>query len=269
MTSGARMGRYDIHTHLLPAIDDGAPDMATALEMARIAAEDGTEAIVATPHQKDVVRDSSIEALRALVDSFKRELVSKTVPGQVTARIVLGMENHIEPELPEWVKKGLALPLNGTKYILCEPPFEAYPLYLDDTLFKVQQQGLVPVIAHPERCLPFQRQPEKLAALVDRGMLVQVTASSLLGEFDRTVRKTVEGFLSQGLVHMVASDMHRAAVTRLPFLARAQERAAELVGEEQARRLFVDTPRAIIEGGNPDIDPFRPRPSKRRWWPLR
>ncbi|MBI2965147.1 MAG: protein-tyrosine-phosphatase, partial [Chloroflexi bacterium] len=118
-------------------------------------------------------------------------------------------------------------------------------------------------------CLPFQRQPEKLAALVDRGMLVQVTASSLLGEFEKPARRAVETFLSRGLVHMVASDMHRAAVTRLPFLARAQARAAELVGEEQASRLFVDTPRAIIEGGNPDIDPFQSRLGKRRWWPLR
>jgi protein-tyrosine phosphatase len=270
MTAGAVVGRYDLHTHLLPGIDDGAPDMATGLEMARLAAADGTAVIVATPHQKDVMENASIEALRALFDRFNRELAASSPVGQgVPVRVVLGMENHIEPELPDWVKKGTALPLNGTKFILCEPPFEAYPLYLDDTLFRVQQQGLVPVIAHPERCLPFQRQPEKLAALVDRGMLVQVTASSLLGEFERPARKAVETFLSRGLVHMVASDMHRAAATRLPFLARAQDRVAELVGEEQARRLFVDTPRAIVEGGNPDIDPLESRRGKRRWWPLR
>jgi protein-tyrosine phosphatase len=274
------MERFDIHAHLLPGVDDGPEDAADSLEMARMAEADGTAVIVATPHQKDVMRDSSIDAVRKLADSFAASVSSRSGTarsgtdrsggdrsGAAGIRVVLGMENHIEPELPDWVRDGRALTLNGSRYILCEPPFEAYPLYLDDTLFRLQQQGLVPVIAHPERCLPFQKQPARLAALVARGMLVQITGSSLLGEFARPARKAAEAFLALGIAHIVASDMHRPVRIRLPLLSQAHARAVELIGEERARRLFVDTPKAIVEGRDPDVDPFRTR-ARRGWWPF-
>ena len=255
------MGRVDVHTHLLPGVDDGPADMEAGLRMATLAGADGTEAIVATPHQKDVVEESSIAALRILFERFSAAVAATGGP-----RMVLGMENHIEPELPEWVRDGNALTLNGSRFILCEPDAETYPLYMDDTLFRLQQQGLVPVIAHPERCFVFQKQPERLAALVRRGMLVQITGSSLTGEFEAASRRAAETFLKRGLVHMVASDMHRPDRVRLPYLAAAHARVAELAGAGIARRVFDEIPRCVVENRDPGVDPFAEPPPRRPWW---
>jgi protein-tyrosine phosphatase len=245
----------------LPGIDDGPADMEAGLQMAALAGADGTEVIVATPHQKDVVEESSVDALRGLFDRFSGAVTAAGGP-----RMVLGMENHIEPELPDWVREGRALTLNGSKFILCEPDTETYPLYMDDTLFRLQQQGLVPIIAHPERCFVFQKQPERLAALVRRGMLVQITGSSLTGEFEGAARRAAEAFLKRGLVHMVASDMHRPERVRLPCLATAHARVAELAGADTARRVFEEIPRCVVENRDPGIDPFAELPSRRPWW---
>ena len=261
------MPRVDIHTHLLPEVDDGPGSMDDALEMARIANADGTEIIVATPHQRDVMLGSSVQQLRGLVAQMNGRLRAEAGPTQRVPRILLGMENHIEPELPGWVDQELALTINGTKFILSEPPFTLYPDFLDDVLFQLQVRRLVPVIAHPERNRELQRNPGKVRQLIERGMLVQISAGSLSDEFGPEARRAAQNFIQNGLVHAIASDMHRPTRVRAPGLSTAYERTAELAGEEAARILFEDNPRSIVDGRDPEIEP-RPATARgrRRWW---
>ena len=264
------MPRVDIHTHLLPGVDDGPESMDDTIEMARIAAADGTEIILATPHQRDVMLNHSIQHIQDLVVRANGQLRAEAGPTQRVPRIILGMENHIEPELPEWFDEEKALPINGTKFILTEPPFTNYPEYVDEVLFQLQVRRLVPVIAHPERNDDMQRKPAKLRKLIDRGMLAQITAGSLLGDFGNGAKKAAEYFVENNLAHVIASDMHRPRQARLPHLSAAFERTVELVGAEQARRLFEDTPRNLIDGRDPDLDTprFSPGRSRRKWWPF-
>ena len=261
------MPRVDIHTHLLPGVDDGPESMDETIEMAQIASADGTEIILATPHQRDVMIGHSIETVQNLVVEANGRLRSEAGPTQRFPRIILGMENHIDPELGDWYDNGIALPINGTKFILCEPPFGTYPKYIDATLKKLRDRRLVPIIAHPERNVEFQRHPGKLRKLIEAGMLAQITGGSLLGEFGDRARRAAEYFIEHDLAHIVASDMHRPAKVRIPNLSQAYERAVELVGEERSRILFEDTPRNIIDGRDPDLDSPRPLlPTRHRWW---
>ncbi len=248
------MGRVDLHAHILPGIDDGPETMDESLAMARLAAEDGTDTVVAAPHQRDVALASSVQHVRNLQAQLNEALQAEAEPGARPLRVLLGMENHIEPELPDWVDEGIALPVEGTKFILCEPPYTEFPPYADDVLFRLQLKRLVPVILHPERNSELRRKQHRLRALVERGMLVQLTAGSLLGAYGPEVRRAAESLLRRGLVHVVASDMHEPEGPRSPILSAACDRIRDLAGEDQERRLFDETPRMIVQGHDPHVE---------------
>ena len=234
----------DLHCHILPGLDDGPLRMDESVEMAMAAYRDGTRLIAATPHNRDVVQRSSVIAARDLVSRLKRELKKRSVP----LTVLFGMENHLEMDTVEQVDMGGAWPIEGTCFILIELPFEIYPFHTQETLQKLMALGLRPVIVHPERNIPIQRNPRLLADLVAGGALSQVTAGSLTGAYGETVQGVSEELLRRGLAHILASDGHAARGERAPLLSAGVEAAARLVGMPAARRMVEDLPRAIIQG---------------------
>ena len=205
---------YDLHAHILPGLDDGARNIDQTLEMARVAAQSGTRFMLATPHRRDVTDRSSPAEVRSLIDE-----VNVRVKEQGTdLTLLLGMENHLDVDLPEEVEQGRALSMAGSRYILVELPFFGRPNYVEEVLFQVQSRGLTPVLAHPERLEVFHAEPELLVTLVERGMLTQVTAGSLEGYFGKNVRKFTEALFRHGLVHILASDTHFPGGPRSPLL---------------------------------------------------
>lgn len=237
-------GFYDLHNHTLPGVDDGARDMEMAVRMAAMAVEDGISTVLLTPHNRDVAGVVREGHFFERVEELRQAALREGIP----IRFVVGMENHLEPDLPEQVERGLALPINGTQYILVELPFNLLPVYTDETLFGLQLKGLVPVIAHPERCEGLVRDPEKLAALVQRGMLAQVTASSIIGRFGAEARNAAELFLRRNLVHIIATDAHSSRGPRVPVISQGLEQAARIVGKKRAWEMATDIPEAVIEG---------------------
>ncbi len=234
----------DLHTHFLPGVDDGPPTLAESIAILRIAVACGTAVMVATPHNRDVWQKMSIADLRSLFDQVYQASRQAGLP----LELHLGMENHVEPDLPERVDQGMALTLAGTRSILVELPFFHYSPYIDETLFALQVRGLTPVIAHPERQADIQRRPELLRALVERGMLAQITAESMTGEFGKEAHASARTLLKQGLVHLMASDTHGSQGRRTPAMAEAVALAARVVGEEGARALVEANPRALLDG---------------------
>ncbi len=265
------MGWVDIHTHLLPGIDDGPREMSASLDIARRAAVDGTEIMVATPHQRDVMLGSSIQHVRDLVSELNGRLRAEEEPHRPVVRIVNGMENHIEPGLPDWVENGRALPISDTRFILSEPPFSSYPDYVDDVLARLQDLHLVPIIAHPERNAVLQRDVKRVRRMVEDGMLVQLTAGSLLGDFGRPAQRFAEQLVRNGSAHFVASDTHRPTGARTPDLSHAIDRVVDLTDEARAFELFDENPRMLLAGREPnhDLDRTFERgafDSDRKWW---
>ncbi len=234
----------DIHNHSLPGVDDdGARDFDSAFRMLRLSVEEGVSEVVLTPHSRAVRKKLESGELLRQVETLRRACAK----GEIAITLTLGMEVFLEPNLPELFEQGLALPINGSKYMLVESPYtKALPRYTEDVLLGLQLKGVTPIIAHPERCDAFMAEPGLLAPFVERGMLVQVTAGSITGAFGATAKRTAEYFLKQGLVHVLASDGHGSHGTRKPRMAEGVKAAAKFVGEAQAEAMASTTPRAIV-----------------------
>ena len=255
---------YDLHAHILPGVDDGARAVEDALEMARVAAEGGTEVILATPHRKDVTENSSVGHIRDLVGDLNGKLQERGVG----LSLLLGMENHLDLELPNDLACGRALPINDSRYALVELPFFGHPNYVEEVLFQLQVQGVTPVLAHPERLELFQRKPDLVGEFIERGMISQVTAGSITGHFGGKVKRFTHRMLRNGLVHVIASDTHFPQGARSPSLQPGVEAAARIVGNARAQAMVVDTPKAILEDALVEVEPPSKAASPRRWWRL-
>ena len=253
---------YDLHAHILPGIDDGAKTPEETLEMARVAAQHGTEVVLATPHRRDITENWSVPHIRKLLDEMNGLVTS----GGIALTLKLGMENHLDLELPADVSMGRALPMDGSRYILVEMPFFGRPNYMEDVLFQLQLQGLTVVLAHPERIEAFQSDPSILVRLVEAGMLTQVTSGSVVGHFGAGVRRFTRRLIAAGLVHVFASDCHTATGPRSPSLTEGLEAVEAMVGRERARAMFIDTPRAVLDDRPVEVDPPDVAALSQPWW---
>ena len=233
----------DLHCHILPGIDDGPSTMEQAVGMAIAARQDGTRTIVATPHSRDVNERASIACVRAVARRLNAELRARSVP----LHVLLGMENHLALDTPEQVDAGAGLPIEGTRCILIELPFELYPYYTGDTLRNLRLRGLLPIVVHPERNRAVQRNPQLIAGLVQDGARSQITAGSLTGDMGLDAQRSAEELLRLGLAHVIASDGHAPRGPRAPLLSRGVAAAAAIVGEEAARRMVDSVPRALLQ----------------------
>lgn len=232
----------EIHFHCLPRVDDGPASWNEAVSLCRAAAAEGTTRIVATPH---VLRDKWVNTNPVVQDRLIQAL-NERLGG--TPRILAGCEYYYSDDVLSLARKGPVSPLTGLArghYLLIEFAPGHVPASIVAVFHELRVLGLHPVVAHPERHPVFAREPERLADLVARGALVQITAGSLLGDFGRIAQKTCENFFRLGLVHAIASDAHSLS-HRPPRMAPARERIRKKWGPDTERGLFVDNPEAIL-----------------------
>ena len=233
----------DLHAHLLPGVDDGADALEDAVRMCEVAAADGVTAAVATPHQRHEWWPNA--------DRNDLETRFKSLLGAVgsTLALSLGAEIRVDSELLaeiDLLPDGSLLPLAGSRYLLLElPPVPVGP-DLRAVVHELAVTGWRPVLAHPERIPWLAEQPGSLVELVERGALLQLTAMSVTGAFGRRARECCTFLLDNDLAHFVASDAHDAS-KRPPVLSDAFRLIAARWGEERARLLTEDNPRAVLE----------------------
>ncbi len=251
----------DLHSHILPGVDDGPRDLEESLEMARVAVEDGITRLAATPHNANW-RDGGRRAwVQERVDGLQSVLDEQGIP----LKVVPGVETYIAPDLIQHLKEERAFTLNGSRYLLIELPLHSWPLYTEQVLFEVQVQGLVPIVAHAARYLEVQEDPNRILGLVERGALVQLTAGSLTGQFGRRARDTARRLLEHNLAHLIASDSHSAR-SRPPRLTPGVEVAAEIIGPERARAMVTTAPAAVLDDAPLPTEPPKPVKPRRRWF---
>jgi len=233
----------DIHCHLLPGLDDGAASWSEALAMAQLAVADGITTIVATPHQLGTYARNTGGAIRAAAARMQQLLDER----EIALRVLPGADVRIEPDLIAKVQAGEVLTLaDQHRHVLLELPHEVY-LPLDRLLADLCAAGLVGILSHPERNRGVLGRPEVVRPLVERGLLLQVTAESLCGMFGPKVQGLAEWLVKQGLVHFIASDAH-GTKARTPALRPAFERAAQLAGHETAVELCCRNPARVAAG---------------------
>ncbi len=236
---------FDLHSHILPGLDDGAKTIEESMKMLRVAAADGTRGITATPHGKDVREAGVLGLVREHVETLNR--LSQEEGLDIKAYV--GMENHLTADLPELVKSGQAFLLNEGPYILVELPFDSLPDYTDEVLAALQEQGLTPLIAHPERQADIMTDPSIMGKMFERGMLGQVTSTCILGRFGEEAQEIAATLLRNGWVHVISTDCHRPTGPRAPVMAEAVVKVGKIVGADRARAMAVDVPRSILMGG--------------------
>jgi protein-tyrosine phosphatase len=231
----------DIHFHCLPGIDDGPETWEEAVELCRAAADEGTKTIVATPH---VLREPWINEDRAERDRLVVQL-NALLGGRPA--IVPGCELFFTADVLELWDRGSEGPLtglNGGSALLIEFPSYGVASQAEWIFHELSVMGVQPVVAHPERNAELARNPERLASLVARGALTQITAASLLGEFGRGPLAAAQEFYARGLVHTVASDAH-SLTGRPPRLAAARRWAERRWGTAATNEIFETNVEAL------------------------
>ena len=238
---------YDVHCHILPNIDDGAKDLKIALEMARIAENDGITNLACTPHIYPGLYENTTAGIATAVDLFQNELLQQGIDLELS----YGADIQVVPELVANMRSGAFPCINQSRYFLFEPSHHVPLSNFDQFIFDTISAGFVPVITHPERLhwLDDDHYPTFLAA-VQAGAWIQLTAGSVTGRFGRGPKYWSDKMLDDGIVHLLATDAHNTR-SRAPLLAEGALAAAKIVGKEEAMRLVTLRPGAIWE----DIDP--------------
>jgi protein-tyrosine phosphatase len=241
----------DIHTHVLPHVDDGPQSWKESLAMLQKGAEDGIRGVVCTSHVLDRL-DARIE--NTFIEKFK-ELRGKVAEAPFHISLWLGSEIHCNAAFSP--KSRLATFNGKGKYLLIELPLNGIPKNAEGVFFQLSLGGIVPILAHPERNGQIQQRPAVAFEFVNRGLLIQINSGSLTGRFGKTVRKTAFELIDHQLVHFVASDCHDTR-NRPCNLSRAYAVVAKQWGEEMAVQMFKTNPYKAVIGE--DIVPPLPLP---------
>lgn len=235
----------DLHSHILFGFDDGATDIAMSLEMARRACEDGVEVMACTPHFLPGLYDPSPADVIARV----AELNDRLYEEGLDLALVAGCEAHVRPDMVKRLEEGAILPIHRTRHVLCEAPPKSLPPHLDQFFLGMIAAGYTPILAHVERYRWIDSALPWIRNLSARGVVMQVTAGSLLGDYGHRAEYWSHRLLDDCLVDIVASDAHNLT-RRPPGLAGAFEFVTRERGAEEAIRMFKETPAAILLGGN-------------------
>jgi protein-tyrosine phosphatase len=243
----------DLHSHVLPGLDDGARDLDASVAMARAAREDGVSVLAATPHVRDDYRTTPEQ----MEDALARVREAVGAEG-IDIEILPGGEIALD-ELARLGRDDLRrFGLGGNPdVVLLEFPYYGVRLDIAQRVFELRTNGITPVIAHPERNPAVWKDVTVVAGLVAAGALVQVTAASLDGRLGRRPRGVALGLIAQGLAHMVASDAHAPEVRAIGMSS-----AAAAIGDQAlARWLTHEVPRALLDGrslpARPQTQPAR------------
>ena len=257
----------DLHAHILPAMDDGSPDMQTALEMARLAVADGIIVMACTPHVMPGLYHHTAADIELSFVGFQQKLFEAGIPLDV----VVGCEAHNRPDFIQALTSGRLPTINNSRYVLFDPPRMVPPPRLAEMLSGILDEGYVPILTSPEKLKWIESHFEVLERLVENGVWMQLAAGSLTGQNGRQSLYWAEKLLNAGMVHILATDAHNL-VTRPPILSAAYELARAAVGADEALNLVSTRPVNVLDNepaeNSPPVSFATRRVSEPYWlWP--
>lgn len=235
----------DIHTHILPGLDDGARDLEDALAMAQIAVESGVHTMAATSHANvgGFFREYSVQHYMEKLDFFRNALRREGIP----LTVLSGMEIFTTEEVPDLIRAGELISLNESPYFLMEFPFRIEQEEMNRLIDRVMENDVIPVIAHPERYECVQESARDLFYWMEEGCLVQINRGSVFGKFGRRAKQCVDRLLDRRMVTCIASDAHKP-YERTTFMADIKEYMERIYSPEYSRELLYENPLRILEG---------------------
>jgi protein-tyrosine phosphatase len=239
----------DIHSHILPEVDDGPKSWDVSVAMCRMAATDGITHMVATPHANDRYHYDR-EYLKGVL-AHLQQLVGDTI------KLSLGCDFHLSYDnLQDAFSNPTRYVIEGSQYMLVELSNYSVPPQTTDSFLKLGDCGMTAIITHPERNPIVSESPQRIVEWAEQGCIIQMTGSALTGFWGERVRRVAQWLLERQSVHVLATDAHDTA-KRVPVLSTARDAASVICGEEVADALVEANPRAIV---NAQPLPYFPRP---------
>lgn len=240
----------DIHTHILPEVDDGPKSWDVSVEMCRMAAADGITHIVATPHSNDRYHFDH-DYLSGCVERLQDQVGPTPV-------LSLGCDFHLSYDnLQSVLAEPHRYTIAGASYLLVELSDYSVPAQIGDCFSKLGDRGVTAVITHPERNAILRQRPQRVIEFVELGCAVQITANSLTGFWGQRVSRLATWLLEHEAVHAIASDAHDIK-HRTPILSAARDLATQICGKDVAHSLVEENPRAMLTG---QPLPYSPKPA--------
>lgn len=231
----------DIHSHIIPGIDDGSKNMEMTLEMLRNAERDGTKEIVATPHYLLEYGESTIEEVKVFVEKINSIINEE----KINIKVYSGQEVYFTENILQDYLDGKIGTLNDSRYMLIEFHMNTnvFEENIFDILYELQVRAIILIIAHPERYRSIIKNPLNINRFIDEGYLFQMDAGSITGLFGKEVKKTAEILLENGIYNFIGSDAHNiknrnTGISQAINLANDKKDKIDKVFNESSRKML-------------------------------
>jgi Capsular polysaccharide biosynthesis protein len=234
----------DIHSHILPGLDDGAKNIEETLEMVTQLQAAGFHTLIATPH---VMEGRDYLTPREIIEVTEQVRQQLDEAG-ILVKILPGAENYIFPNMAKWACEGKLLTLgNCGKYLLLELPMMEIPRYTEQVFFDLQVKGFTPVLAHPERNRALTDEPERLVDWARKGILFQLNIKSISGKYGSKAQQLAELMLRSDFIHFLGSDVHSVSRNESTY-QEAHEEVRGIIGENKFQELAEGNALDVLEG---------------------
>lgn len=239
----------DFHTHILPNIDDGSRSIDETFNLIKEAKEVGFDGIILTSHYIENFYETDVPERDIWVKAISENLGAKGIDTD----LYLANEIYISENMMGLLEQQKASTINNSCYVLFELPLNEEPLNLYDVIYSLQENKLIPVLAHPERYSFVQKEPELIYDLIEKGCLMQANYGSIIGQYGVKAEYIVKKFLENNMIHFLGSDVHRqnSIYPKIPF---ALEKIREIVGKEKLEELTTINPKLVLANKKIEID---------------
>ena len=238
----------DIHSHILPNIDDGSRSIEETFNLIREAKNVGFDAIVTTSHYMEGYYETNVPEREVWLNAICENMQVKNID----MKLYLGNEIYMSENIIKLLEERKASTINDTSYVLFELPLNVEPFNLYDVIYELQQYKLVPILAHPERYSFVQKEPELIYDLVEKGVLMQANYGSVIGQYGKKAEMIVLKLLEGNMIHMFGSDVHRQN-TIYPRIPQILAELNEIIGEEKLEELTTTNPNLVIHNKKIEI----------------
>lgn len=238
-------GLTDLHCHILPGVDDGAPDLPIALALLQCEYSAGVRTIILTPHYRPGMFENTEEEVRSAYDVL-RKASDERFPD---LDLRLGCELHAHMDMVEGIKARPQFRMAGSDHVLVEFSAMDEQSYIRQRLYELRSNGFQPIVAHVERCKNAVKDMDFVHSLVEMGVKLQVNADSVLGKDGWGMKRVCRALMEEDLVHFIGSDAHDMK-SRPPRLGECATWLKKKIGEDYARRILCENPREILEEGS-------------------
>ena len=239
----------DIHSHILPNIDDGARSIEETFNLIKEAQKAGFEAIVSTSHYMENYYETDVPEREVWVKAICENLQTKNIE----INLYLGNEIYFSDNIIELLEQRKASTINDTSYVLFELPLNAEPMNLYDVVYEMLQYKLVPILAHPERYSYVQKDPDLVYDLIEKGVLMQANYGSIIGQYGEKAQIIVRKFFENNMVHFLGSDVHRPN-TIYPKIPQILREIESIIGSEKLEELTTKNPKLLLNNKKIEIE---------------